>query len=1044
MQSPPVLNAGQKRTTPESGFDARADEHLKCGRSMTFATASSTQHHPLPQAGTVSASPHTGLHPGANFINAANSSAHALQAMGSPSMSPARWPEVTPQIFECENREFVLNTSLLPRGTRESLEGKYAHARPPLYAALLSRNAVTVRQVLAHPFIDVNSADAYGCTALHYAAATGMSKAVEMLVHIGCDPNIRDNDGLSALHYAALNGLAATAAVLLAAPDIDADLEIRGKAGHTALMLATHQGETRIVELLLNRQAINVNVRNTDGNTPLLLALDGMSSNSSTTGGRHKAYEAIAHALLARNDIDIHAHAASGNNALMRAVTEEAETLVQRLLGMPGVDVNARNAKGHTALMTATQCSNAGILRALLAMDGIDVNARDQDGNAALMYAARSGSKEAICTMLDAAGVNIDARNSNGDTAFGIALKRGQVHVAAQMFARMETNITAAGGSSSAALTLAAAKGDVDAVRALLGRPDIDVNFSNESELTALMLAAANGHEAVTSVLLEAKDINVNHGGPFGSSALMLAAGNGHAGIVASLLARDGIDINAVDHSENTALMHAADHGHAEVVKLLLASPGIDVNVISDFGGSAIEYATIRGQLEVLKQLIVAPTLRAHGDIPNALEQAVWHGQGSAAQLLLCLSGFGVNAAYRLPSSILVLAARLGHEQIVRLLLAMPDIDVNAQNEEGHTALISAAQKGHAAIVRALLSMPDILPGITNMGSTALDFARINKHEAVIHALEAHVLPPYTASSRLQKTLGKVFASATRIATLSAADAARLDGICEGLESGKHDVAGITALFASIAPLGDDATKAFARSLAFGFCTGQYRNATGRPDEAQAILGNAPRLREYYDATVAVVSAAGNIDLHRIDRSNLLGIAAWEGNVRMIRGLIRMGANVNLPSPNGRTALAVAVKRRNWTVCAELVSHGALPTLPITNGRMALHHIVDAFGADDASEAVAHLIRDLRIGGMAFDFPMQNPDPAMREARPVVMLNALLAGKVEAWSKFGHIVHGLEGAAAAAGTAPMSTADASSILSDTSRNAGSASRGKPD
>ncbi|MBK4738845.1 ankyrin repeat domain-containing protein [Noviherbaspirillum pedocola] len=937
-----------------------------------------------------------------------------------------------------ENPAFRGEQKDLPIPLLDFLQDRPVSVFPVQRAALLRRDHTLIEQMLTNQYVDFNERDEHGCTALHYVAALGMPKVVEALAKRGVDPNVRDQTGRTALHYAVLNGMDATTAALLTLPNIDVNLELEGKEGQTALMLAVARGNIAIVDALLKDPKINVNACDEYGNTPLLIALEHESSNTGK-------YRTLVDALLDRTDINVRARDYNGENALMRATRSNAKSVVRKLLGMKEIDINATNGDGETALIIASQSASKTIMRELLKAPGIAINAQNIHGDTALMIAADLAHFRATRMLFRTPGVDVNAKNKKGKTAFTLAVEAECGVVAALLFAGAETNIAAASASNNAALALAAARGDIAAVQGLLAKADIDVNASAAGNLTPLMLAAANGHESVVQALLKAPDIDVNIQGISNSSALMLATTNGHTAIASALLDVDGIEINALDRNRRTALLLAAEYGHASIVESLLAKPTIDVNIIDGDCFSALKLAAICKHVTVMNLLLATPTINVLDVVQEALWDAIDRQNATMTQLLLAFPGIDINA--EIPDgtgTALMVAAKDGDEATVRLLLAMPDIDINAQDYHDKTALMLAAQKGHDSIVRALLAMPDIRLDLKDnfQGRTALELAKQGGHDKVVSALQNHILPAPHSSVRLQKTLQILFASARGIADLSVENADKLDNICERLESGKCAAAEIPALFAAVTPMGDAASEAFVRSLAFGVCTGSFRNAAGQLDETIGIFHNAQGLRAVYDATVFEISAAPfNIDLHRIDRSNLLGIAAGQGNVRMIRGLVRLGAHVNLPSPNGKTALAIAVERKDWAACAELISHGALPLLPDASGYPALYHIVEAFGSDDdTSESVALLIRYLRIKGIPFDILVKNPDKTMRATQPVVMLNDLLARKVQSWGKFADLVYGLENAAPSSGTVPGSTADTSSSLADTSSNVAPARR----
>jgi ankyrin repeat protein len=126
---------------------------------------------------------------------------------------------------------------------------------------------------------------------------------------------------------------------------------------------------TERVELFL-KAGMNINVRDNDGNTALMLA--------SMTGDPE-----IINLLIGKG-ADVNARSASGYTALMY-VSSKGDKATAKLLIEKGADVNSRNNSRDTALMLASLNGNFEAAK-LLVESGADVNARNNKGNTALKY----------------------------------------------------------------------------------------------------------------------------------------------------------------------------------------------------------------------------------------------------------------------------------------------------------------------------------------------------------------------------------------------------------------------------------------------------------------------------------------------------------------------------------------------------------------------------------------------------------------------------------------------------------------------------------
>ncbi|RXW14277.1 hypothetical protein EST38_g11578 [Candolleomyces aberdarensis] len=106
------------------------------------------------------------------------------------------------------------------------------------------------------------------------------------------------------------------------------------KFGRTALLWASLYGQHSIVQLLLSNPNVDLNYKDKDGNTALILAAEG-------------GFEEVVRALLAQS---------------------------------PGVKRNVRNRNGDTALSLAVWHGYKGIVRLLLARKDVDVSVLDRPG----------------------------------------------------------------------------------------------------------------------------------------------------------------------------------------------------------------------------------------------------------------------------------------------------------------------------------------------------------------------------------------------------------------------------------------------------------------------------------------------------------------------------------------------------------------------------------------------------------------------------------------------------------------------------------------
>ena len=114
---------------------------------------------------------------------------------------------------------------------------------------------------------------------------------------------------------------------------------------------------------------------------------------------------------LAEKGFDVNALSEDGQPALVLAIKEDSDKVIDALLALPQLNLEARNAAGESALMMAAIRGKLPTMQKLLAR-GVAVN---HAGWTPLHYAASQGGLEGIELLL-AKDAQINARSPNGTT----------------------------------------------------------------------------------------------------------------------------------------------------------------------------------------------------------------------------------------------------------------------------------------------------------------------------------------------------------------------------------------------------------------------------------------------------------------------------------------------------------------------------------------------------------------------------------------------------------------------------------------------------
>ena len=170
------------------------------------------------------------------------------------------------------------------------------------------------------------------------------------------------------------------------------NLEVKNSKGETPLMLATYK-EYNALALYLIDQGANVNAQDDRLNSPFLYA--GAEGNITIVR------KSLAHGA------DFTVFNRYNGTALIPAAEKGHLEVVQLLVTTPNFPIDHVNRLGWTALMEAIVLSNGGavhvaIVKALID-GGVDVNIPDHEGKTPL-YHAKSRKFTAMVRLLEAAG----------------------------------------------------------------------------------------------------------------------------------------------------------------------------------------------------------------------------------------------------------------------------------------------------------------------------------------------------------------------------------------------------------------------------------------------------------------------------------------------------------------------------------------------------------------------------------------------------------------------------------------------------------------
>eukprot|EP00095_Tigriopus_kingsejongensis_P005436 maker-scaffold224_size251237-snap-gene-0.17 protein:Tk05436 transcript:maker-scaffold224_size251237-snap-gene-0.17-mRNA-1 annotation:"ankyrin repeat-containing protein" len=177
------------------------------------------------------------------------------------------------------------------------------------------------------------------------------------------------------------------------------------------LLAAIFTGRENKAQELLMLPWTNINAQYTNGNTPLILAVQGNN-------------EIIVRLLLNHPDLKVNLRGLDGYTALIRACQDRPD-FVRMLLARADTEVNLANYFGTTALMYAIRCGNEEAVQHLLMRVDIEVNFQSRHGENALIEAVTYRRYEIACALISRDDVDVDVLDNRDRTPLIMAVQYG-------------------------------------------------------------------------------------------------------------------------------------------------------------------------------------------------------------------------------------------------------------------------------------------------------------------------------------------------------------------------------------------------------------------------------------------------------------------------------------------------------------------------------------------------------------------------------------------------------------------------------------------
>ncbi|GMH43254.1 LOW QUALITY PROTEIN: hypothetical protein BSKO_11176 [Bryopsis sp. KO-2023] len=469
--------------------------------------------------------------------------------------------------------------------------------------------------------------------------------------------------------------------------------------------------------------------------------------------------------------------------------------------------------------------------------------------------------------------------------------------------------------SEATPLLRAAWFGHVKIVKDLV-RLGANVDAKQFQGFTSLHYSAQKGGEnwnKIADVLLR-HDADIDPVSNDGYTPLYIASEMGHWEIVKKLLkAGAGVDLPHEVHGA-TPLMAAARNGQSKTVGVLLEQGKANQTVVDVDGFTALHRASRWGFTEVIEKLLdwaKSTEEREHlfeiesNAGATALYLATQENWLESVQLLLERGADPNHGLKKLNTTPLMVASEFGDVASIEAL-AKGGADLGSTTIDGRNALFIAAQSGHKDVVSAILDAgygvneASLVPG--GAATTPFGAAILNKHWDVI---EEFVRRGVDVNSEMANGIRPLWYAA-KIGFRDLVDL--LIERNAQVEGPGSDVDGVEPIMVAAYWGHASVIRSLVRA------GGDVESSV----DGWTCLGVAVH-RGHFDVVNELLIHNANVDVNVFGGNTPLMIAARRGDARILKSLLKGGAEVELKNDVGTTALHFSVEAGESTNCVRLL-----------------------------------------------------------------------------------------------------------------------------
>ncbi|KAK4878403.1 hypothetical protein RN001_010909 [Aquatica leii] len=641
----------------------------------------------------------------------------------------------------------------------------YSQTGNNLLQILIQAEAKTAALFLCDYLQNLNHVNLEGETAMHTACIKKCNEVCGKLLSLGANPNAVTNElRQTPLHYAVLSNSEECINEFIEFNRESVNFNLKDSNGETPLSLALNEGFNELVPILIKGKA-DVNMRNAKDFTLLHQAI--LKEDSKTA------------IFLLDNGADMNAKTSEFESPLQLAIHCRLGDVVDALC-LRGVDMSALDRVGNCPLWAALDSGQENIA-AILARHGVDTDCwgpGPEGCQQTLLHRAIDDNKEAIAIFLIQAGCDLDSPRMPGPSGEGgdeAKDKASPLHLCCQWgldtvvraLIEHEANINCFDADRKTPLHVAIENQHSEIISLLLQVPNIDLSLRDKSGLSPFAAALTYRNNKAAKAILERLPSAAEQFDAKGYNFLHTAIKKNDLESFLFLLSIH-IDVNSrIQDSTLTPPLHlAAQYGDETVVRSLILA-GARVEDLDAHKQTALHVASEANNASVIAALIQNHidynACNNNGD--NALHIAVREGHLNVVKALLTESQIDaehVNLKGRNPLHELCRCGKENAAAICEFFLeCMPDYPINRPDIDGNTPLLLAYMKGNGNLCRVLVKANACLAAENNDRVTIFNYQVATKQ--LLHKLldQLSQQVPWTQTDMCQEC-GKNFSITVR------------------------------------------------------------------------------------------------------------------------------------------------------------------------------------------------------------------------------------------------------------------------------------------